>query len=513
MRTVKQIKNFTAAIFRYLLTFFFSFYTRRLFVDALGVEYLGVAGLMGNVLGMLAIAELGIGSSIVFSLYKPLAENNQAKVHLLIDLYRKLYRYIALFVLTVGLALMPFLTVIAPDLEHISHYNIIYLIFLANSVIPYFFAYNSTLYTATQQDYILQNIRTLFYVLTMGATIVVLLWFPNYILLTACTMALGIFSQIIIYHMAHHKWPWLKYEASGKLDKEDIQTIKKNVRAMVFHKIGDYSINGTSNLIIANAVNLVAVGLLANYTVITSMLKSIVQEFFHAMIAGTGELIATAPKERVCAIFQEMNFLAFWFFGLAMTGTYFCCDQIINLWLGNGLNLPRLAVLFISIDIFVMGMRVPPHIIKSGAGMFANDQFAPLFQAAINLSVGFFLAMRWGVAGVTFAILFSGLCVPSWFRPYVIYRDYFKVSFFTYILNYLLYSAILLGIFLLLTFIFSLYLPEGTIGELAYRVITVLVVYHLAIAICGTLLPQGRACFVRGFRIFKPLFSRICKTN
>ena len=101
MRTVKQIKNFTAAIFRYLLTFFFSFFTRRLFIDALGVEYLGVAGLMGNVLGMLAIAELGIGSSIVFSLYKPLAENNQAKVHLLISLYRRLYRYIALFVLVV----------------------------------------------------------------------------------------------------------------------------------------------------------------------------------------------------------------------------------------------------------------------------------------------------------------------------------------------------------------------------------------------------------------------------
>ena len=513
MRTVKQIKNFTAAIFRYLLTFFFSFFTRRLFIDALGVEYLGVAGLMGNVLGMLAIAELGIGSSIVFSLYKPLAENNQAKVHLLISLYRRLYRYIASFVLVVGLVIMPFLTDISPDLEHIPHYNIIYLMFLTNSVIPYFFAYNSTLYTATQQDYILQNIRTLFYVLTMGATIAILLWFPDYILLTACTMLLGILSQLIIYYMAHRKWPWLKHEAAGKLDKEDIQTIKKNVRAMVFHKIGDYSINGTSNLIIANAVNLVAVGLLANYSVITSMLKSIVQEFFHAMIAGTGELIATEPKERVYAVFQEMNFLAFWFFGLAMTGAYFCCDQVINLWLGDGLNLPRLAVLFISIDIFVMGMRVPPYIIKSGAGMFANDQYAPLFQAAINLGVGIFLAMHWGVAGVTFAILFSGLCVPSWFRPYVVYRDYFKTPYISYILMYLLYSVILLGVFLLLTFIFSLYLPGGTIGELAYRVMMVLVVFHIAIAICGILLPQGRACFVRVFRMFKPLFSRICKTN
>lgn len=513
MRTVKQIKNFSAAILRYLLTFFFSFFTRRLFVEALGVEYLGVAGLMGNVLGMLAIAELGVGSSIAFSLYKPLAEKDQHKVHLLIELYRRLYRYIALFVLIVGLALMPFLTNISPDLVNIPHYNIIYLLFLANSVIPYFFAYNSTLYTATQQDYKLQNIRTLFYILTTGCTIAVLLWFPNYILLTVGTSLLGIASQLLIYYLAHRKWPWLKSQAQGKLDREDIQTIKKNVRAMVFHKIGDYSINGTSNLIIANAVNLVAVGLLANYTVIVGMLKSIVQEFFHAMIAGTGELIATSPKEKVHDVFQEMNFLAFWFFGLAMTGTYFCCDQVINLWLGNGYTLSRAAVLFIAIDMFVLGMRVPPHIIKSGAGMFANDQFAPLVQATINLTVGIFLAQQWGVAGVTFAILFSGLCVPSWFRPYVIYRDYFKISFVNYIKDYAIYSATLTVIFALLSVIFFVYLPTDLFVQLAYRVTAVLVVFHLVILCIGACLPQGRACFERLYKILTPLFSKLCHKN
>ncbi|MBR6575850.1 MAG: hypothetical protein IKK73_01835 [Akkermansia sp.] len=511
MRTVKQIKNFTAAIFRYLLTFFFSFYTRQLFIDALGIEYLGVAGLMGNVLGMLAIAELGIGSSIVFSLYKPLAEKDQAKIHLLIDLYRRLYRYIALFVLVVGLGLMPFLTAISPDLENIPHYNIIYLMFLANSVIPYFFAYNSTLYTATQQDYKLQNIRSLFYILTMGVTIAVLLWFPDYILLTACTMLLGILSQLLIYYMAHRKWPWLKNKAEGALSCDDIFIIKKNVKAMVLHKIGDYSINGTSNLIIASAVNLTAVGLLANYATITHFLKACVQEFFHAMIAGTGELIAVSPKEKVHNVFQEMNFLAFWFFGLCMTGLYFCCDQVINIWLGEGFLLNRLAVLFIATDIFVMGMRVPPYIIKSGAGMFANDRFAPLIQAAINLSVGIILARQWGVAGVAFSVLLSGLCVPSWFRPYVIYRDYFKRSFKTYIATYLTYGAFLGVIFAILSYLFFLYLPTGRIPELLYRIALVLIVFHIMIAVCGVLLPQGRACFARIRNIIFPIFNKLCR--
>lgn len=513
MRTANQIKNFTAGIVRYLLTSVVAFYTRRLFIDALGVEYLGVAGLMGNVLGMLAIAELGIGSSIVFSLYAPLARQDRNKVHLLIDLYRRLYIYIATFVCFLGLALMPFLTDISPDLANIPHYRWIYLLFLANSVIPYFFAYNSTLYTASQQDYKLQNIRTLFYILTTGATILILTYWPNYILLTACTSALGIASQLLIYILAHRKWPWLHNKPEGKLPQEDIDIIKKNVRAMVLHKIGDYSINGTSNLIIANAVNLVTVGLLANYTVIVGMLKSILQQFFDAMIAGMGELIAVSPKEKVQLVFREMNFLAFWFYGLAMLGCYFCIDPVIRLWLGEGFELPRAAVFFMCFDLYIIGMRIPPNIVKSGAGMFSNDQYAPLFQALINLGIGITLAHFWGVTGVTFSIMLSGLLVPCWFRPYVIYRDYFKISFIPYLLEYALYLCILALIFLLLAGVFTLYCPSAPYMNAGYRILCVMVVFHVVLFPISFCLPQGRMAFSRLFRLLYPLFHKICPNH
>ena len=495
MRTVKQIKNFTAAIFRYLLTFFFSFFTRRLFIDALGVEYLGVAGLMGNVLGMLAIAELGIGSSIVFSLYKPLAENNQAKVHLLISLYRRLYRYIALFVLVVGLVIMPFLTDISPDLEHISHYNIIYLMFLTNSVIPYFFAYNSTMYTATQQDYILQNIRTLFYVLTMGATIAILLWFPDYILLTTCTMLLGILSQLIIYYMAHRKWPWLKHEAAGKLDKEDIQTIKKNVRAMVFHKIGSYCIHGTSSLIIANTVNLHTVGLYANYQVVAQIGKSIISEFFNAMTAGLGEKAATDSNKAVYNLFEEINFLAFCLYGTLSVCLYFSIDSFISSWLGDDLQIPQLAVLFIALDIYVMGMRIPCAILKSSTGLFSNDQYVPLLQSCINLSLGFILGLKWGITGVVLAVLLSGFCTISWYGAYVLYRDYFKLSFKKYVRISIIYATILACSYFIISFILRFYQPDSTWGRFLYISIISAIIYNSIILLFLKKIPGGEfAC-------------------
>ncbi len=511
MRSAQQMKNFAASVVQYALSWFFSLYTRNLFIHSLGVGYLGVTGLMGNMLGLLALAELGIGSSIVFSLYKPLAEKNQQKVHQLIHLYRRLYACIGGFIVVAGLVLMPFLTRLAPELKDIPHYGVIYLMYLANAVVPYYFAYNSTLYTATQQEYKLQGIRTGFYILSMLATIAVLTWWPDYILLTACTMALGVLSQVVIYVLAHRRWPWLGSRPEGALTREELGVIKKNVRAMVFHKIGDYSVNGTANIIIANAVSLAAVGLMANYVLLSGILRSIIQSFFHAMIAGTGELIALADEKKVHAVFEEMNFLAFWFFGLATVGFYFCADAVLNVWLGVGFTLSHWAVLFLAVDIFVMGMRVPPHIIKSGAGMFANDQYAPMFQAALNLGIGIWLAQYYGVAGVTFAMMFCGLCVPSWFRPYVIYRDYFHMPFWRYGVAYAAYAAILLGIAAALHLLFSVYEPQEAFLRLGYRVGMVLLVFHLVLFVAAPFLRGGQQALGRGYHLFTSAWEGIWK--
>lgn len=511
MRTVRQMQNFTASIVRYLLTFVFSFYTRRLFIDHLGVEYLGVAGLMGNVLNMLGLAELGIGSSIVFSLYSPIATGNQHKVHLLIHLYRCLYNYIGLVIAVLGLALMPFLTDIAPGLAEIPHYNLIYILFLLQAVIPYFFAYNSTLYTASQQDYKLQNIRTIFYLISVACTVAVLKLYPDYILLVCCMVILGILPQLIIFVMARRRWPWISTKPSGRLDADDTATIKKNVKALVLHKLGDYCVNSTSGLIVANAVSLVAVGFMVNYSSVSSLLKSLVTQFFSAMTAGMGELVATAPKEKIHAVFGEMNFLAFWFFGATMMGFFFCADGFIDLWLGEGLNLPRAAVFFLAAEIYVTGMRIPPYVLQSAAGLYANDRYAPLVQSIVNLAVGIVTARIWGVTGVTFAVLFSGLVVPSWFRPYVIYRDFFNRSFRIYGGIFALYAFMLVVGLILTEVIYRCYSPEPGVANVLYRAAVAMAVFHAIVSIAAVCCPQGRAAFRRFRRILNQIYEKYAR--
>lgn len=497
MRTVKQLKNFSSSIFRYLITFFFSFYTRKLFIDALGVEYLGVSGLISNVLGMLAIAELGIGTSIVFSLYKPLAEKDRQKTHLLIALYRKLYHYIALVVLLIGLLLMPFLTDFSPDLANIPHYNIIYLMCLANSVIPYYFAYNSTLYTASQQGYKLEMIHTTFYVITMVITITILSYWPNYILLTACSMLLGIASQIVIYFMARCRWPWLHKKALGTLPDADMRIIKKNVKAMVWHKVGTYCVYGTSSIIIANTINLVTVGLYANYQTVISSLTRFLHQFFTSSNSGLGNLIALESKEKVYNVFRELNFIAFWWYGLLTIGVFFSIDLLIEIWLGSEYQISRWAIVYISLNIYVVGMRMSCASFKSASGLFSADQYVPILQSILNLTLGFILGTMYGLPGITFSTLASGLLTISWYGAYVIYRDFLKISVIKYYLDYLIYVIFILFVGGVVFMIKKNYEPSNTMVNFLYTVLLVLGVYHIALFVFHSSIPGGKLVIAR----------------
>lgn len=512
MRTILQIKNFSSLMLRFLLTWVFAFVTRKLFIDSLGLEYLGVMGLLQNILGMLSIAELGIGSSIVFSLYEPLAKGDQQKVHVLIWLYRRWYMYIAGFIFVMGLCLYPFLLNLAPGLVHIPHYNIIFLLYLLGSVTPYFFSYNSTLYTASQKDYKIQNLNIFIQFFSSVATVLVLWLYPNFILLIFCTQLIGLAGQCYIYKKARQNWPWLKNAPTDtSIAPEDKQVITKNVRAMIFHKIGDYCIYGTDNLVISKFVSLSAVGLLANYNTVLLAFRNVVSSFFTAMIAGTGEKIVLASTAEIHTLFKEINFLAFWFFGLCSVGFYLCMDDLLTIWLGKQFLLSNWCLLFLSIDLFIAGMRIPPHIIKSGAGLFANDQYAPLIQSLINLGISIALAIHWGIAGVLLGTVISGLLVPCWYRPYVVYKDFLKVSFKSYCMAYGMYVLFLVGAAALMISLFRLYEPSSTVLALVYKIPITLIVFHLLLFLIFR--KTQAACSVghRVKNVIRLYFPNLCK--
>ena len=118
-----------------------NFGTRKIFIVAFGENYLGISGLYSNILSVLSLAELGVGSAILYCLYKPVAENDYAHINALINYYKKLYRIIGLAVAAIGLLVVPFLNYLVNIEADIGNITLYYLLYLANIVASYFLVY------------------------------------------------------------------------------------------------------------------------------------------------------------------------------------------------------------------------------------------------------------------------------------------------------------------------------------------------------------------------------------
>jgi O-antigen/teichoic acid export membrane protein len=138
----------------FFLKLVMQFVVRTYFIRVLGVTYLGINGLFSNVLSLLSLAELGVGTSIVYSMYKPIANNDQSEIQALMILYKKAYHYIGAAVAIIGLALVPFLHFFSSDLSAKEGFIWYYLLFLGNSVLSYFFTYKRSLLIANQKSYL-----------------------------------------------------------------------------------------------------------------------------------------------------------------------------------------------------------------------------------------------------------------------------------------------------------------------------------------------------------------------
>lgn len=160
------------------------FVQRTAFIMVLDRTLLGVNSLYTDILSMLSLAELGIGSALNYSLYKPVARGDQEKIKSYMRIYRKAYLAIAGVIAVVGLALTPFLPYLIKESGGISvrDLTVYYLIFLFNTVSTYFVAYKYSLSNAQQRAYIQTNIATVTKIATVFAQIIILFLTKNFLL-------------------------------------------------------------------------------------------------------------------------------------------------------------------------------------------------------------------------------------------------------------------------------------------------------------------------------------------
>lgn len=434
-RTENSIKNYISNLVTTLATNLLNVLSRTVFIYILGADYLGINGLFSNLLAMLSLAELGIGSAINFSLYKPVAENDNDKIAILMNFYKKCYRIIAGIVLGIGLIMLLFLNVLVKNPGNVQHIRLIFLIYVINTSYSYLLTYKNTLLNAYQKDYLLLKSNLFFSIFNILAQTIILVITKNYICYLLCNMVVLFLQRLYVNDLINKTYPIVLKKTNDKLPEGELFVIKKNVKAMVWHKLGDYCINGTDNIIISMFLSIKMVGYYSNYLMIINMVMAYVNMIFNNMTASMGNLISTEGSEKRHQVFKEINLIASWLYAFVTVSLFILINPFIQIWLGNEYVLSMPIVLVLVLNNYMLGMRIPPYVVKSAAGMYSEDQFVPIIQSIINLIISVILAKNIGLIGVFIGTLVSGL-LPSFYRPYLVYKKVFEKRLSEYYLNY-----------------------------------------------------------------------------
>ena len=438
-RTEHSIRNTTVAMITQIVSVLLSFVTRTVFIKKLGADYLGVNGLFSNILTMLSLAEMGVGTAIIYAMYKPLAEKDEKKISALMSLYERLYRIIGLVVAGIGLALVPFLDVFIKERPAIPYLEGIYLLYLANTVFSYFFTYKRSIIIADQQGYLSNLNTTNFLILQNIVQIVLLQATGNYYLFLITQIVCTVISNVVISRKADRMYPYLRKYKKETLTKSDKQSLWKSVVGMMSSKLGAAVVNGTDNLLISAFVGVYTVGLYSNYKLIVNTVKTLFVQCVSAVTASVGNLNATESREKSSEFFFKIDFVNY---VLAYFGSLYIFSLInpfVELWLGKEYILSMKVVLVLILDFYVIQMRQAPQIYINTYGLFWQIKWKSILEAVINLMVSllFVAYFKWGVFGVLLGTLVSNIATNLWWEPYVVFRFGLDMPFSRYIVLYL----------------------------------------------------------------------------
>lgn len=455
---------------------------RTVFIAVLDETLLGVNGLYTEILSMLSLAELGIGSALNYSLYKPVANEDQEKIKSYMQLYKKAYMAIAGVIAVIGLALAPFLPYLIKDSGGISvkDLTVYYLIFLFNTVSSYFVAYKYSLSNAQQRNYIQTNITTVTKIATVFAQIIILFLTRNFLLYLLTQAVVELVQKIFVSVYFNRLYPYLRDRNVRKLQKEETDVVVTKTKALMFHKIGDVARLSTDSIIITYFMNVKWVGLVGNYTMIITYAANFISVIFNSVISGFGNLVATESRDKQYSMFKVYRFFACWLYGFAAVGFWLLLTPLVTgIWLNESWKLGHAALTLILIDLYFKGGRVVLVNFKIAAGVFEQDKYLSLIQGVVNLVLSIVGIQYIGLAGVYVGTVVSGV-LANLIQPVIVYRDCFGRSAWPYFADAAKYIGVIVGVALLMMPVKQVLLADVNLMTFIGMAVVISVVYNLA---------------------------------
>ncbi len=479
MRTLNSLKNIGFNIFSQIIIILLGFITRRIFIDSLGTEYLGINAVLTNVLSMLSLVESGIGISIVYNLYHPLAIDDRPTIISLVQLYKKLYMIISIVVLGLSLLLYPFLGFILKSDIEMKLLSIYYFVFVGRNVISYLNAHKWSLINADQKGYVLSISNTIFTIIISIIKIIVLLTTSSYALFLIIDLGIYIIQNLINGRIVDKRYSYIKTKKKYKLNSEIKYNLITNIKALFFHQVGSFIVFGTDNILISSLIGTVTVGIYSNYTMIINQITTLISQIMNGIGASIGNLVAIENSEKKYSIFKVLYLFNFWIYSITVIFLYNLLEPFIDWWIGEGFLLNKNTFLVILLNLYLTGLRSSIGLFKDKAGIFTQDKYVPIIEGIINLFTSLVLVKYFGLIGIFLGTTVSSLSTVFWNVPRLTYKHVFHRPLIEYFKLYAYYFILTICVGYVTTYICNNLMVVGTFTSLIIRGIICIIIPNI----------------------------------
>lgn len=478
-RVKKTIVNTTFGLMAQMVNVVMNFVMRTVFIYTLGIQYTGVSSVFSDILTMLSLSELGVGTAIATALYEPLKYHDEDQIRKLMLFYKKAYRIIACVILIIGIGLLPFLDYLVTDIPNITEdIRLIFALYIIKTASSYLMIYKSTLLRADQKEYIVKSLETICILIRYVVEIVCLVFFRKYILYLSIEVVATIIQNYVVTNRAQKEYPFAFERSTDKLKKEEVRGLFKDIKGLAMYQISGSIGNSIDNVMISSLISTTLAGMLSNYSLIRKQIENIVKQFFTAALPSVGNLVSEKNIHKQYIIFNRLFYLSFLIVNFCATSLFVIFNPFISLWLGEEFLLGKEISFIIALDFFLYILLQEIALFRTANGMFVRGQYRPLITAVMNVFLTFLFIKIFGVFG---AILATVLCrlFTQWYDPYILFRYVFKEKFRSFYAKYWFYIGLFLSGSIITNLIAEMIAPEEGVFSVLVRCILCVIVPNI----------------------------------
>ena len=468
-----------------LLSILARFIDRTIFIYFMGIEFLGINGLFTSILSVLAMSELGIGVSIVYYMYKPIADSNIGKLKVYVSFFKRCYVIIGTVIFGLGLVCIPALPYII-NLKTGVHINIyvIYIMYLFNISSSYwFYSYAQTVISAHQKQYLTAKYDILFVIVNSLVTVIILVITRSFYIYLGMQIIITLCKGLMIKNKCMRLYPWLKEKCNEHLSKQEKKSIYRDVYSIMLTKVSATLGNSFDNLIVSAVISTAQVGLISNYTMVQQSITNLIHQLINSFSPSVGNLITESTKEKHYSVFRQLDFINYYCMYFSTVSLFALLPYFVEVWLGPGYQLDSLTLFFITFNNYICNTLYATWMFKDAMGLFVYGRYIQLFVGIANLFLSIIFALKFGMAGVYAASFVTNLIIAVPPFTFYLFKYGFKRDSKEQLINSMKRLLFTIAISLLLYFLLKFLPQSGLIMFLIRFLICVLVSNILFIAV------------------------------